>query len=315
MWLLRILRVVAILTPIVPARIGYVLSDFAGLIFYAASSQARRNIDTNVSIVEPGASALRRRLTGLRVCVTVARNYYDLIRLRSIDRDTVFEHIEIEGLEHVEAALAHGRGAIIVSGHIGNFSVMAKLPAVLGLEAAVIAERVDPPQLFNYMARLRSAMGIDVIPPGSTAMRRVLRLLRSNGVLLLAADRDVTHQGRPVRFFRHETTLPSGPVVLAMKTGAPLIPAYTVRTSNRRSTVAISAPIRLACTGDWERDVDRNMAKLANALETMIVADPGQWAVLQRVWPPTSKYGRSEALGSADDMVSDEEVSHSIAET
>jgi phosphatidylinositol dimannoside acyltransferase len=309
MWLLRLLRITAILTPITPSRIGYALCEFVGLLFFVANRRARRNIDANLQVVLPDSSNIRRRLLGLRVCNTVAKNYYDLIRLRSIDRDTVLEHVDIDGLEHVEQALECGKGIIIVSAHVGNFSVMAKLPSTLGLEAAIIAERVEPPQLFKYMARLRSAMGIDVISPGPSAMRTVLRLLRSNGVLLLAADRDVTNQGRVVKFFGRRTTLPSGPVVLAMKAGAPLIPAHTIRTNNRHSHVVISDPVQLQHSGNWERDVEQNMSRLSRALESMIRADPGQWAVLQRVWPPTSQYGRSEAFGSADDMVPDEEES------
>jgi phosphatidylinositol dimannoside acyltransferase len=315
MWLLRLLRITAILTPITPARIGYALSDFIGLLFFVANRRARRNIDANLRIVSPTTSGIHRRLLSLRVCITVAKNYYDLIRLRSIDRNSLFDHIDIEGLEHVERALGCGNGVIIVSAHVGNFSAMAKLPSALGLEAAIIAERVEPPQLFNYMARLRSAMGIDVISPGPTAMRKVLRLLQSNGVLLLAADRDVTNQGRTVKFFGRRTTLPSGPVALAMKTGAPLIPAYTVRTSNRHSHVEILEPIQLHRTGNWERDVEHNLAHLTSALESMISTAPGQWAVLQRVWPPTSRYGRSEAIGSADEMVPEEEDSRARVET
>jgi phosphatidylinositol dimannoside acyltransferase len=305
MWLLRSLRVAAILTPFVPASIGYLLCYIAGIAFFLLNRKARSNVLANLTQVEPSSGLIRRWITALRVCVTVVTNYYDLIRLRSIDRDTVLDHIDLRGIEHVEQARENGRGAIIVSGHIGNFSVMARLPAALGIHAALIAERVEPSPLYNYMTRLRSAMGIDVIPPGPGSIRQTINLLKHNGVLLLAADRDVTNQGRTVTLFGRETSLPPGPVILAMKTGAPLIPAFTVRTGTGQSLVSIGPQMRLRCSGNWTSDVEANMQMLATHLEQMIRRDPGQWAVLQRVWDPTSVYGRSEGFGSVDEMAAE----------
>lgn len=303
MWLLRSLRVVAIVTPFVPAQVGYLICRILGMLFYTLNFRARRNVLRNLATVVPEKSWLQHQRMAMAVCATVVTNYYDLIRLRSIDRDRVLDHVEIEGLEHVYDALDHGRGAIIVSAHLGNFSVMAKLPSALGLRAALVAEQVQPPELFHYMARLRSAMGIEVIPPGHAALRNIIDLLNDNGLLLLAGDRDVTHRGQSVRFFGSETTLPIGPVALAMKTGAALIPAYTLRVSSHHSRVVIEPTLELERTGNRDIDLSSNLQKLAERLEDMIAKDPAQWAVLQRVWPPTTTYGRSEGLGSADDSI------------
>jgi phosphatidylinositol dimannoside acyltransferase len=302
-WLLRTLRIVAILTPIVPATIGYGLCRILGILFFALNFRARRNVLANLRVVDPRPSWFARQVTAARVCITVVTNYYDLLRLRSVDRNAVLDHVEVEGLEHVHSALERGCGVIIVSGHMGNFSVMAKLPAVLGMRAALIAERVEPAEVYHYMARLRSAMGIEVIPPGPRALRRTLELLNGNGVLLLAADRDVTLRGSEVELFGRTTTLPTGPIALAMKTGAALIPAYTLRETSFHSRVVIEPPIELCNTGCREADLQHNHQLLAANLERMIAEDPGQWAVLQRVWPPTTRYGRSEGMGSADELL------------
>lgn len=301
MWLLRLLKTAAILTPLVPGRLGYALCWTVGTIFFMANQTARRNVIANLNRVIPDAGRLETLRTAHRVCHTVVANYYDLLRIRSVDRDRFAGKIEICGMEHVKRARSNGRGVIIVSGHIGNFSVMAKLPAALGMDTGVIAERVEPRELFNYMMRLRSAMGIQVIPPDAGSLRRILDLLARNGILLLAADRDVTNQGLPVTLFGEETRLPSGPVALAMRTGAALIPAYTIRRRDGTSLVELRAPIALIDTGDRARDVSLNMRQLARHLESMIAVDPGQWAVLQRIWSPQSSYGRSEGLGSGTD--------------
>jgi lauroyl/myristoyl acyltransferase len=308
MWLLRTLRFAAILTPLLPARIGYALCWTAGVTFYLLNFRARRNVLENLSHVAPRHTFVRRQILAARVCVTVVTNYYDLLRLRSVDRDEILELVEVDGLTHLDEALAHGKGVIIYSAHLGNFSVMARLPAALGYRATLVAEEVTPRELFNYMARLRSAMGIEVIPPGTTAIARILRLLRSNGILLVAGDRDITGTGLPVLLFGERTTLPFGPAHIAMRTGAELIPAYTVRITGNRSRVVLQKPVRMEVTGDWDRDLQRNVQRLADALEMMIQTDAGQWAVLQRVWPPTSRYGRSEGIGSVDKYLAGGEI-------
>lgn len=305
MWLLRLLKIAAVLTPVVPAGIGYQICRLVGGIYYLVNRTVRENIDHNLRHVDPHAGALRRHVLAIRSCVTVVTNYYDLLRMRSVDRASILSAVEISGLEHIEHAHQRGRGVIILSAHVGNFSAVARLAAELGYHAALIAEKIEPPALFTYKARLRSAMGIDVIPPGASTVRRISRLLRSNGMLLVAGDRDVTGSGMPVRFFGAETSLPPGPVVLAMRTGAALVPAYTVRTTTNRSRVIIAPELSLACGGDWDDDLRANLNRMAAAMEPMIAADPGQWAVLQRVWPPTSQYGRSDGLGSADPFASE----------
>lgn len=300
MWTLRALKIAAILTPILPAPAGYLLCRIIGCIFYVANLRARRQILDNFRRVMPGSSWFERQHAASRVFVTVITNYYDLLRLRTVDRNRLLDLVDVHGQEHLDHALALGRGVVILSAHMGNFGVVGQFPAVQGTEAAVIAERIDPPELFGYMSRLRSAMGLEVLPPGRDAIGPILRLLRRNGVLLVAGDRDVNHQGMLVDFFGEPASLPPGPILLAMRSGAALIPAFTIRTATRRSSVFVQPPLTLVRTRDHDADLRHNLRTMANCLEQMIRADPGQWAVLQRVWGPPSSYlvNRAEGLGS-----------------
>lgn len=297
MWLLRLLRIVAILVPIIPSRLAYALCRLAGIAFYLGNHRARRQVLDNLRRVEPEATWFRWQRQARRVFITTVTNYYDLVRLRSVDHDKVFKLVDIHGLEHLYAALERGKGVIFLSAHLGNFNVMASYPIALGLHAAVIAEQVKPPQLFRYLTRFRSAMGIDVIPPGPEATRAILRLLRNNHLLFLAGDRDVVGHGKTVEFFGEPARLPVGPVLLAMRTGAPLLPAYTIRLNNRKSLGFVEPPLELVRTGNWEADLRANMRLMAESLERMISIDPGQWAVLQRVWGAPSDYFRERAEG------------------
>ncbi len=300
MWTLRALRIGAVLTPIVPAWFGYGLCRVIAVIFYLVKVPTRRQVIENLRHVEPRCSWLRYQLDAVKVFVTVNANYYDMLRIRSVDRDIFNELLTVHGKEHLDRALSEGKGVIVLSAHLGNFSVVGKYPASVGIRSAIIAERVQPPGLFNYMVRLRSTAGTDILPPGREAIPPILRLLRSNGVLLVAGDRDVSHQGMDVEFFGEIASLPAGPALLAMRTGAALIPAYTIRSSTRRSEVYIRPPLELLRSHDREADLLQNIQIMAHALEEMISHDPTQWGVLQRVWgtPPETIQQRGEGIGS-----------------
>lgn len=284
MWTLRALRIVAALTPYVPTAIAYAVCWLLGWILGTLNVRARRNVLDNLRRVLPNAGPLRLRWLAYRVFVSVVTNYYDLIRLGTLDRDRVLALFETEGIEHLTAALTRGRGVIALAAHVGNYNVVPSLPVALGYPTAVVAERVHPEELFAYVNRLRATLGVQVVPPGSEALRPIVRLLRRNGILILAGDRDVAGSGMLVPLFGEPARLPTGPVLLAMRTGAALVPAGTLRKGSRRSLAFVEPAIELVDTGDWDVDLRTNMALMAAALERMIARDPGQWAVLQPVW-------------------------------
>lgn len=299
MGLLWALRIGALLTLFVPTRVGYWICRLVGFIVFCFHHRARRHVLRNLQHVCPSCSRLWLWRNAARIFMTAVMNYYDLIRLRSIDRHRLHELLEIRGWHHVEEALARGQGTIVVSAHLGNFNVVAQYPAELGFEAAIVVERVQPPALFSYLSRLRSAVGVRVLPAGPEAIPAVLRLLRRNGILLVAGDRNVTGHSRLVRFFDAPAPLPIGPIVLALRTGATLLPAFTIRLSPRRSLVVIDPPFDLIRTGVNEQDIQTNLEGIARKLERMIRTDPGQWAMLQPVWDePASRVPLAESFGN-----------------
>jgi KDO2-lipid IV(A) lauroyltransferase len=307
MWTLRALRVASFLTPITPAPIGYLLCRIAAVIFFLVNGWNRRQVIDNLRHVDPHMGWLAYRVAAFKVFETVFANYYDLLRYRTVDHDRFSEIMEVRGRENLDPALQCGKGAIILTAHLGNYSVVGQYPATIGIRSAIIAERVQPPGLFNFMMRLRSSSGIDVLPPGREAIPPILRLLRGNGMLMVAGDRDISGQGVTVDFFGEPANLPAGPALLAMRTGAALIPAYTIRTSTRHSIGFIEPPLQLVRSHDREADLRQNVQLIARALERMISADPTQWAVLQRVWgaPPTRLQQRGEGLGSVPHGIPD----------
>ena len=292
-------RIASWLSWLLPSRVGYWLCSLIGGIVFYFTPHIRQAVIDNMSHVLPGASAHERRNIARRVIRNTLKNYYDLVRLPHMKaRDIENLITEFEGLENLQEAFARGKGVIAIGGHLGNFSLVAQKAVLLGYTVAVIAEDIQPPKLYNFVNKLRSGFGLKFIRAGSSQVRTIYKLLKSNGMLLLASDRDVNDTGTPVQFFDAPADMPEGPVVLALRLGATLLPVYTDRRANNKATLHIYPPMEMVRTGDYKRDIQVNMRRVAEVLEQMISRAPDQWVVLQRVWD--REYTDEKGLGNRD---------------
>src|SRR5437867_1626148 len=280
-----LLRIASWLSRYVPSRTGYWLcAFFGGIIFYLKPS-IRQAVMDNMRHVLPNSSERQRRTIARRVIRNNFKNYYDLVRLPHLKAEDVERMVAtVYGMEHWRNAFAQGRGVIIMSGHIGNFSLVVQLAAIRGFPVAIVGEDIKPPKLYDYVNYLRSSFGLKFIRSGSSEVRTIYKWLRSGGGLGLAVDRDYMNGGVPVQLFDAPADILPGPVVLALRLKTPLIPVHTVRLRDNSSIVTIYPPMELERTGDNERDVQVGLRKVAVFLEEIIRKAPDQWIILQRVW-------------------------------
>ena len=190
-----------------------------------AVAQLRRNL----ARVVPGAPAeelddLVRR--GLR---SYARYWREAFRLPSMDHAALHARLDgaVEGVSHLDAALAAGRGVVVVLPHTGNWDLAGVWLVGRCGEFSTVAERLRPEALYRRFEEYRRSLGFDVVPLTGEAQSPTLRLarrLRSGGVVCLLADRDLTESGVTVDLFGAPARLPSGPARLAAATGAVLLP-------------------------------------------------------------------------------------------
>jgi lauroyl/myristoyl acyltransferase len=174
---------------------------------------------------------------------------------------------------------------ILALPHIGGFDFAAAWLAGRGLPPAVVVESVEPPELFEWFADVRRAIGMEVIPLGPEAATGVIRALRENRVVCLLADRDIVGDGMPVEFFGETTTLPAGPATLALRTGAALIPTAVYFRPHGRHFVRICPPLPVERRGRLREDVARVTQDLARRFEELVRMAPEQWHVMQPNWP------------------------------
>ena len=214
-----------------------------------------------------------------------ARYWLELFRLPGESLGSVEEHFSIEGFEHIEAAIAAGRGAIGALPHLGGWEWAGPWIAARGYTLLAVVEPVDPPELFEWFVKQRAALGMEVIALGDDTASVLLKALRENRIVALVSDRDLTGDGVEVDFFGERTTLPAGPAMLALRSGAPLIPIAVYFRPHGQHHAVVRPPIPSERSGRLREDIARITQALAREFEDLVRAAPEQWHLLQPNWP------------------------------
>jgi KDO2-lipid IV(A) lauroyltransferase len=235
-------------------------------------------------VLGPGADEAQVQALARQACVNIVKGHYDLFRVSRLTSEEIRDLSRLEGQEHILRALDEGRGVVLASAHLGNVDVVGQLPAVYGLPLTAPIWHCKPERLFQYWLRLRQSHGLRLIPSDGPMME-LFRTLKRGEIVALPCDRDFATSVRLVEFFGAPTHLPDGPVRLALRTGAALIPAFALRLPDDTFEVRIEPPLELSQTGDRDADVIAGMEKLVSVMERYIAKHPDQWLVAAPIWP------------------------------
>lgn len=271
-----------------PPRFGYRIACWMGWLVYQLMGATRRYVTDNVRhVLGPGAGEARVQAVARQTCVSLAKGHYELFRLSRLSLEQVAQLTRLEGREHMEQALAQGKGVVVVTAHLGNLDIAGQIPLVYGVPMTIVAGRTRPERLFAYISKKRARLGLQLIP-SDESMLGLFRALKRGELIALACDRDFIGNGRVVEFFGSPTRLPDGPVRIALRTGAAVLPAFVTRLPGDRFVVNIEPTVLIPRTGDPEADVANGMRMILAILERRIGEHPEQWLVASPVWQATN---------------------------
>jgi KDO2-lipid IV(A) lauroyltransferase len=272
-----------------PVAVLYRMAGLVAAAAYLLAHAARNNVRDNLRHVMPAdtpQSVMRR--AARQVFRTVVLYYADLARLPHLDVNTLFHHeMVIEGLyEHLLPAVQSGKGVVMLSAHFGNPELAGQGLIPCGVRMFALTEPVEP-RLQRLMDGIRSSQGHEFGPVSVGNVKKVIKTLRSGGVVALMGDRDIQGPRERLPFLGQETLMPTGPIEVALRTGATVIPSFSAR-RGRRLYACMEPPLELEQTGDMARDVKRGELLFLERFEKRLRAEPGQWAVLEKVWDDQS---------------------------
>ncbi len=213
---------------------------------------------------------------------------YWMDSFRAVDEppDRFMQRFRLEGKEHLDRALAEGKGVVGAVPHIGNWDTTGRGLFELGYKTVAVAEALEPPRLLDLFIEHRARLGMKVIPlvKGSAVGRKLAEHLQQNYIVCLVADRDLLGRGIEVEMFGAARRLPPGPAMLALRTGAPLVvcPLYTTEDG---WVMQVDPPVDVERTSDDRADVAALTREVGKGFERAIAAKPTDWHMFQPAWP------------------------------
>jgi KDO2-lipid IV(A) lauroyltransferase len=160
-----------------------------------------------------------------------------------------------------------------------------------GYPYALVVRAADESRVEMYFQKWRDKLGYESIPhlPRSTAVRRSLVTLRQNKILALFADQNKAKGGVFVDFFGRPAATVLGPAVMALRTGAPIVPIFNVRQGANKHKVIVGSPIELEISGNQERDILVITAKITKVIEEFVRKYPTHWWWFHNRWKSKPK--------------------------
>ncbi len=247
----------------------------------------RNNVRSNIRhVLGPQASDDEVDRIARQSARNAGRYYADVVGMHRID---VFRFLEnelvLEGVEYVREAQAAGHGVVLASAHYANPEFAVQGLAAAGVKVFALVEPLQPPELGRLMRSLRTVHGHEYQAVSFGAIKNAIAWLRGGGVVAILVDRDIQKRGVEIDFCGYPAKFPTGAVDLAMRTGSVLIPGWVRRTGGFKVHAAIGPPMPLIRTGNNDDDLRINSARLLAIFEEHLRQDPGQWSVLDRIWP------------------------------
>jgi lauroyl/myristoyl acyltransferase len=271
-----------------PEPVAYALGRAGGRAYHRLDAGRREALRANLRVVL-GPAVPRAELEAVvrRGFATYGRYWVEAFRLEDLPPEEIRNRLRLEGREHLDAAVAAGRGTIFASPHVGNWDAGGAWLAASGYPATAVVERLRPVELYERFAAYRRALGLELLPldDGPETLRGTMRALRAGRVVCLVCDRDLTGGGLPVRLFGAATVMPGGPASLTLRAGAALLPCavYQDRRPGHWRAV-IRPPLRVEPSGDPRADARALTQRLADEFQELIARAPDQWHVLSRFW-------------------------------
>jgi len=270
-----------LLARLLPLALSRRLGRLVALVVYVFSKKDRRGVAYNLSLAlqtstdHPLIKDLSRRLF-----MNYGQYMADFFILPQLPRAKVRQCFAgLSGESIIKRALEKGRGAILLSAHLGNWEFGGLMMRLSNYPLAVVALPHNAAATNALVNRFRSKRGIKVIEMSTSpfAAVTILQHLRENGVVAMIGDRDFFGNGSAVDFFGQTVCFPVGPIALAMASDAPLIPAFVIRRPDGRYFGTLEPPIDIHRHESRKRAIQKSQQQIARVFETYIRRYPDQW--------------------------------------
>lgn len=283
------------------------LGPTLGRIGFRLNGRHRRVTLENLAAAYPELDEAERLALGRQTFENFGMLLTDFLCSTRLDREEYSQRFEVEGWHHLEAAEAHQKGVLLLTGHLGNWEALAQYLALNNQEVSFVARPLDNPYMEKDFRNLRERFGNTSIPKRKAA-RGAIKVLRSRGRVGILMDQRVhPNEGKAYPFFGRPAFTTSIPARLSLRTGAPAVLIFGIPIDNwRRCRIVIHPPILPEPgTERSEAAVDELTTRYLTIIEDTIREQPHLWLWMHRKWrqfdgyPFPSRATQEEVLDTA----------------
>lgn len=258
---------------------------FLGKLAYAFSPKPRERVQYHLGLAFGKEKSTQEILTlSKKVFVMLGKNAGDILRsLQVRTLDDLNKFLVTNGIENYEKAHAKGKGVMFLTSHLGAFDLQITNMALRGLNPNIIGTALKDERLNELLWQYRNAYGAVAIERGKESVR-LFKVLKSGGSIAILIDQDTRVKSRFVDFFGMPAATPVGAAVLALKTGAAVVPTYIFLDENNKQQMHILPEIPLVYTGDDEQDLIINTQNFTRVTEQVVRQHPEQWVWMHERW-------------------------------
>jgi KDO2-lipid IV(A) lauroyltransferase len=253
---------------------------------YLVSRKLRKIGEINLELAFPNMSPRARKVLLRDSMVNLGGHLGEFSRFSTITPETLREMIDCEGLDHLDAARAGGRGVIMITGHLGAWEMASFALSAFGYPFDFLVRRIENPAIERLIENIRTRFGNRTIDKRGAARSMLTTLRTGGGMLGLLVDINVVrNKGIFVDFFGVPACTTFIAAKLALRTGAAMVPVFAPWEDRRqRFVMQIGAPLTIERSGDEKEDIRQLTSKFTKIVEDTVRRYPDQWLWIHKRW-------------------------------
>jgi KDO2-lipid IV(A) lauroyltransferase len=271
------------LIAVLPEKLAYKFANYVSDQIYNKNGKGVKRLRSNYGRVMPEYPDQKlEELTkmGMR---SYLRYWFDTFRLSKWSKKRIISTTQVIRENLLRDPIQSKRGCIVALPHAGNWDHAAAYFCSTGITLTAVVEKLKPEAIFKKFLAYRESIGIEAISHKEKTIPILTQRLQEGKLIALVADRDMSRNGIEVNFFGRTSKMPSGPAILAIKTGSPLITAY-VRYTFGGIEIIFDEIVMPAGSATEEEQIKLITQSIADNFAKRIKEYPVDWHMLQRIW-------------------------------
>jgi len=265
-----------------PYPLSYFISTIIAKIWFLTRvnvSATKNNVSIALNLDKNSKDTHRIAKT---IYINWAKNIVDFLKHPVISKEKLKQRVEVVGLENLDKALKKGKGVVIFTAHIGNFEWGACKLAAEGYKIWGVSLVRKSNRLNKFFEARRLSKGVKTLYVNK--MLHVFKILGNNEIVAIPTDWDPGARANPFNLFGKKAYIPNGPVHIALRSGAVLIPSFIIRKGKYNHYQIIGEPIKLCTEGDKKTLISKNMERMIEVLEKYIKDNIVEWEMFHNIW-------------------------------